>query len=189
MKCWGIGLKKFILKTPVIFSIVSLMYNSFISFQRFPLFSPTPGLQPGSPYYRQLAVLYEGLQQDFQMQTIFGLFLGAAISITLIFTIIQCLTHLRSPISHYLIISAIIGANIGSYLVSIPARLQFLQLATQILSASPIDSYLGCALVNYHFLALHSNYLIILGIPLITALFLSLDRRTTGVFPKIHLQP
>lgn len=179
MKFKGNGSKKFILQTFVTFAGVSLIYNLLISLQRFPLFSPTPCMEPPSPCFEQFAVLYEIIQQDFQIQTIFGLLLGAAISIALILIIIQLQTQLRSPISHYLIIGAIIGGNIGSFLASIPARWQFLQLTTQILYASHIECNPGCNLVNYHFLALHSNYLIILGIPFLIALLPSLRRRTT----------
>ena len=179
MKFGGVGPRKFILQTFVTFAIVSLIYNLFISLQRFPLFSPLPCMVPPSTCFEQFAALYEIIQQAFQMQTIFGLLLGAAISIVLILIIIQHQKQPHAPVSHYLIIGAIVGGDIGSFLAPIPARWQFLQLTTQILSVSHIECDPGCNLVNFHFLALHSNYLIILGIPLIIALLLSLRRRTT----------
>ena len=113
MKFGGVGPRKFILQTFVTFAIVSLIYNLFISLQRFPLFSPLPCMVPPSTCFEQFAALYEIIQQAFQMQTIFGLLLGAAISIVLILIIIQHQKQPHSPVSHYLIIGAIVGGFRG----------------------------------------------------------------------------
>ena len=179
VKSLGIGSKKFILQTLVTFAAISLLYNIFISFQLFPLFTPLPCLAFPSPCASRFKILYDLYQQDLQIQTMFGLLFGILISITLIPIILRPQKQLHSPLSHYLLIGSILGAGIGSFLGSIPARWQLLQLTHQILTASPIHCSPGCNLINYHFLVHHSNYLIILGIPLITALFLSLNRRTT----------
>jgi hypothetical protein len=191
VKSLGIGSKKFILHTLVAYAAVSLIYNLFISFQRFPLFTPgllCPGI-PISPCASRMKIWYDIYQQDLQIQTMFGLLFGTMISITIIPIIIRPQVQLRSPLSHYLIIGSIIGAGIGSFLGSIPARWQLLQLTHQILVAYPHQCYPGCNWLNYHFLIHHSNYLIILGIPLIIALFLSLNRRTTRFHSNTLQQP